>query len=170
VYNVINRKFHTFFRSIFFVLNIHSQEWVRSNCCKCLLSLFNNCNFTCNFCFQYFHVCVCLPIFSFDLQIFFCLTQATAENLVLQLHCPDEIVRLSGWILQQFLWHKYRNFGSLYVYFSNLNKLQNKKIRIAALRRLSIICYYCEHSKDSSQKNYPSEVKILIRSTLQAHF
>jgi len=118
--------------------------------------------------FQYFHVYVYLPIL--NSEFFSVWPRATAENLVLQLHCPDEILRPRGWILEKFLWQKYRNFGSLYVYFCNLDKLQNKKIRNAALRHLLIIHYYCKHSKDSSQKNYPSEMNILIRSTLQAHF
>jgi hypothetical protein len=109
--------------------------------------------------------CLCV---SSDLQvwIFAVWPWANAENLVLWSHSPDEIVRPRGWIVQKFSWQKYRNFGSLYVYFSNLDKLQNKKIWTAALRHLLIIHYYESIARIVVKRITPQKCKFC----LEVHF
>jgi hypothetical protein len=57
---------------------------------------------------------------------------------------------------------KNRKFVFLYVYFSNLDKLQNKKIRTAALLNLSVIRKYSGHLKVCCQKNHPSAVEMYL--------
>ena len=92
---------HVYFLSlilIFFLSNIHSQEWVKSESHKYLLSLFPYSNYTS---MKFPPSLFCLPIFNSNSQVFSVWPCGTAENLVLQFKFPYEILIAWGWFYRR---------------------------------------------------------------------